>query len=444
MSSTDSPSVPARHALWCIIALVLMGCGARLTQWESVERLYFDESYYTTYATFHSKHSLAAFPGFCDAFIKMQETEKFGMPPPTRLLYPFLGAIVHNVFGISIPRSLILLSALASCAMLVIGGIWARRMFGGRLAVGITLLMAVSLNQLHLSQRLMIDPIIGVFCMAALWSLWELGNGSGRKCIFACIYAASLFALVFVKESSFVVFVGIAASVVIGRRCKTLPVLPPYILIVTVASGALAFSILCLLVGGFGKFFQLYRTLVERSLATPYVHIFGDGPWFRYIVDSMLAQPLPTVLALAALFWLPFKDAKARYLTLFVLVTFALMASIKYGVFYRYAIIWDFPIAVLATLQLAQLSERLSQARAHFIYALALVLIGALQMQSFWRIGVEAKGYALTSYDMVTALRFYVPPLHSIQSRADELTPHSRRERGNSTDQTPIDKVMFR
>ena len=123
----------------------------------------------------------------------------------------------------------------------------------------------------------------------------------------------------------------------------------------------------------------------------------------------MLAQPVPTVLALAALFWLPFKDAKARYFTLFVLVTFALMANIKYGQFYRYAIIWDFPVAVLAALQLAQLSERLSRARAHFIYAVALVLIGALQIQSFWLIGVEAKGYALTSYDMFTALRFYVP-----------------------------------
>lgn len=409
MSRTDAPSASARRALWCIIALVLIGCYARLTQWESVEKLYFDENYYVAYATFHSEHSLAAFPSFCDAFMKMQEKEKVGIPPPTRLFYPFLGAIVHNVFGTSIPRSLMLLSALASCAMLVIGGIWAHRMFAGRLAVGITLLMAVSLNQLHLSQRLMIDPIIGAFCMVALWSLWELGAGSERKWLFGAIYAASLFALVFVKESSFVVFTGIAVSVVIGRRCKTLPELPPYMLIVTVAAGALAFSILCLLVGGFGKFFQLYGTLVQLSLATPYVHIFGDGPWFRYVVDSMLAQPLPTVLALAALVWLPFKDAKARYLTLFVFVTFALMANIKYGQFYRYAIIWDFPIAVLAALQLAQFSERLSHGKAHFIYAVALVLIGALQMQSFWRIGLEAKGYALTSYDMFTALRFYVP-----------------------------------
>ncbi len=409
MSRTSALSAPARNAVWCIIALVLIGCYARLAQWEFVEKLYFDESYYVSYATFHSEHSLAAFPSFCDVFMKMQETEKVGIPPPTRLLYPYLGAIVHNVFGTSIPRSLMLLSAFASCAMLVIGGIWAHRMFAGRLAVGITLLMAASLNQLHLSQRLMIDPIIGAFCMVALWSLWELGNGSERKYLFGGIYAASLFALVFVKESSFVVFIGITASVVIGRRCKTLPVLPPNMLIVTVAAGALAFSILCLLVGGFGKFFQLYSTLVQLSLATPYVHIFGDGPWFRYIVDSLLAQPLPTVLALAALFWLPFSDAKVRYLALFVIVTFALMANIKYGQFYRYAIIWDFPIAVLAALQLAQLSERISQTRAQLIYAAALVLIGALQMQSFWRIGVEAQGYALTSYDMFTALRLYVP-----------------------------------
>ena len=255
----------------------------QLTQWEPIERLYFDESYYVNYAAFHSEHSLTAFPSFCDAFMRTQETEKVGIPPPTRLLYPFAGAVVHNIFGTSIPRSLTLLSALASCAMLVVGGIWAHRMFPGRLAVGITLLMAVSLNQLQLSQRLMIDPIIGVFCMTALWSLWELGNGSARKWLFGGIYAASLFALVFVKESSFVVFIGIAVSVVIGRRCKTLPALPSNMLVVTVASASLAFTILCLLVGGFGKFFQLYSTLVQLSLATASVsHLWGRGPWLRY------------------------------------------------------------------------------------------------------------------------------------------------------------------
>jgi hypothetical protein len=409
LSGTDSPFVRTRSALPYIIAIILVGCCARLTQWEPIDKLYFDEGYYVRYARFHSEQSLAAFPRFCDAFMKMQEAEKVGIPPPTRLLYPFIGAAVHNVLGTSIPRSLVLVSALASCAMLVVGGIWAHRMFAGPLAVGITSLMAVSLNQLHLSQRLMIDPIIGVLCMTALWSLWELGNGSRCKWLFGSIYVASLFALVFVKESSFMVFIGIAASVVFGRHCKTLSHLPPYILLLTVSTGALAFSLLCLLAGGFEKFFQLYSKLVELSLATRYVHVFGDGPWFRYVVDSMLAQPVPTVLALAALFWLPFRDPKARYLVLFVIVTFALMANIKYGQFYRYAIIWDFPLAVLAVHQLAQFSKRLSQTKAHVIYAIGLVLIAGLQVQSFWRIGVEAEGYALTSYDMFTALRFYVP-----------------------------------
>ena len=409
MNHSDGPAAPSRYSLWLTIVLVVIGCGARLTQWETIEGLYFDETYYVRYATFHAEQSLAAFPNFCDSFMELQEKEKVGIPPPTRLLYPLLAAAVHSVFQTSIPRSLTMVSALASCAILIIGATWAHRMFAGRLAVGITLMMAVSLNQLHLSQRLMIDPMIGIFCITALWSLWELGNGSARRWLFTGIYAASIFALVFVKENSFVVCVGIATMVAAGRRFKTLPALPSGILVVTVAAGALAFASLCLLMGGFEKFFHLYSTLVQRSLATPYVHMFGDGPWFRYIVDSVMAQPLPTMLALGAVFWLPFSDTKARYLALFVAVTFAMMANIKYGVYYRYAIIWDFPIAVFAAHQLAQLSERLYKPRAHLVYAVALLLVAALQVQSFWRIGIEGKGYALTSYDMFTALRFYVP-----------------------------------
>lgn len=422
MNSIDVGAASTRWSSRCLVAVVLIGCFVRLTQWESVENLYFDEVYYVSYAKFHSDQPLTAFSSFCDAFIKMQATQTSGIPPPTRFLYPFLGATAHNLFGISIPRSLILVSGFGSCGMLLIGAYWAQRMFPGARAVGITLLMAVSLNQLHLSQRLMIDPVIGVFCLAALWSLWELGNGSKRKWLFRIIYVVSLFALVFVKESAFVVFIGIILSVAIGRRCKTLPALPPNTLVITVASASLAFAILCLLSGGFGKFLELYRTLVERSLATPYVHVFGDGPWFRYIVDSILAQPLPTVLALAALFWLPFTNSNARYLVLFVIGTFAVMANIKYGLFYRYAIIWDFPIAVLATHQLAQFSERISHARAPFIFATALAVVGALQLQSFMRIGIEAKGYALTSYDMFTALRLYVPNPSSNQSSTPQIS----------------------
>ena len=395
--------------LWLIALIVIGGVITRFIPWETVTRYYFDEAYYLKNTEFHAKHPLTAFPSYCAAFIKHQEAEKVGIPPPTRLLYPLSAALLHNATGMSRAWSLTMISATASALMLVVTSIWAVRMFPVGVAAGITALVAVSFNQLHLSQRIMIDPLIGMFCLIATWSLWELGNRRGNKRLFLTLYICAMAAVVMVKENSFFVYLGVGALLVLGKPAKILPNLPPNMLLITVATGASAFTTLVLLSGGFEQFFRMYLLLVNRSLATPYAIIFGDGPWYRYIVDSLLAQPLPTILALAALFWAPIEDVRIRYLCIFMAVTYAIMSQVKYGMYYRYAIIWDLPIAALAVFQIRKTTSWLIPRRTALTQALVIVVICYSQFATFWQVGVISKAYALTTHELITALKLYNP-----------------------------------
>ncbi len=413
MTTETTPSATTarthRLLLWLVLIITLVGVVTRFIAWEKVEYYFFDEAYYLKFAEFHASKPLIAFAGFVEDFTKHQEDASVGIPPPTRLVYPYAGALLHNASGMSMGHSLTAISAAATSLMLILAAIWSWRMFSPGISASVSALMAVSLNQLHLSQRIMIDPVFGVITLAALWSLWELGNNSRHRRWFGLLYVFAMGALVLVKENAFFVFVAMGLLLVSRKYTKVLPELPPNMLLVTVGTGAISFCALVFLSGGFEQFFKLYRLLVERSLVTPYASIFCDGPWYRYLVDSLLAQPLPTILAIAAIFWLPFENARVRYLCIFAFITFAIMSQVKGGMCYRFAIIWDFPLAVLAAFQIQKISRRLKPCRAVLVQTALVAVICASQIQNFWKIGVAGKRYALTTYDLVTALKMYNP-----------------------------------
>lgn len=411
-TETTPPAATARNhrlMLWLVLIITLVGVATRFIVWEKVEYYYFDEAYYLKFAKFHASNSLTAFAEFVGDFTKHQDAASVGIPPPTRLVYPYAGALLHNATGMSMGHSLTTISAAATSLMLILAAIWSWRMFSPGISACVSALMAVSLNQLHLSQRVMIDPVFGAISLAALWSLWEMGNGTRQRRWFGLLYVLAMGALVMVKENAFFVFVAMALLLVSRKYTKVLPTLPPHMLLVTIGTGAISFCALVFLSGGFEAFFRLYRLLVERSLVTPYASIYCDGPWYRYIVDSMLAQPLPTILAIAAIFWLPFENARVRFLCIFTFVTFAIMSQVKGGMCYRFAIIWDFPIAVLASFQIQKIAGRLKPCRAVLAQTVLVAVICAAQIQNFWKIGVAGKRYALTTYDLVTALKMYSP-----------------------------------
>jgi hypothetical protein len=404
------PSGESRRLLLLIVigAALLLGTFLRFSELEGAFRLGFDESYYVRYAMWHSQNSLADFSSLCSEFYKEQTASPLGLPSPLRMLFPYLGMLVHKATGMTLRDSLITASAMASALMLWISTLAAYRMFNGGIAALASILLAVSINQLHQSQRIMVDCILGSLAMIALWALWEIGNGN-RRPVFWILYVLSLFLAVFVKEGAFYVYAGFGVVIVAGTWLKAFKHPPRGALVATFGAGAAAFTVLCLLSGGFERFFDIYSAVVAKSVQTPYVIATGDGPWYRYWVDSLMAQPLVTILAIGGMMHLPFSDSRVRYLVLFVIGTFAIMCQIKYAQYFRYAVIWDLSLRILASLQLFHLCKRIPRVKTELAAAVAVVAIALHEFGVYWQICVVGRSYALESIEILQNLNMYRP-----------------------------------
>jgi hypothetical protein len=408
-TAANHTSDPHRRLLLIMIGIALLaGTFLRFSELEGVFRLGFDERYYVRYAMWHSENSLSDFHKLCGAFYKEQVASEVGLPSPSRLLFPYAGMLVQKATGMHFKQSMIAASAIAATLILWISTLATLRMFNAGIAAMVSTLLAVSINQLHQSQRIMVDCVLGSLAMLALWALWEIGRGN-RRLIFWVLYAGSMFLAVFVKEGAFYVYVGFGVVILLGSWLKAFERTPHGALAVTFGAGAAAFTTLCLLSGGFEKFFDIYYAVVAKSVVTPYVIATGDGPWYRYIVDSLMAQPLVTILALGGLMHLPFKDPRVRYLTLFMLGTFAIMCQIKYAQYFRYAVIWDLTLRVLAAFQLIQLCLRVNQSKVASVAAVAVAGIALHEFGVYWQICVVEPSYALESIEILRNLGMYRP-----------------------------------
>jgi hypothetical protein len=95
-----------------------------------------------------------------------------------------------------------------------------------------------------------------------------------------------------------------------------------------------------------------------KAQGLKYAIATGDGPWYRYLVDLLLASPLILLLAVSAVFQLQKKDHALLYLTAFIACSYLFMCNVKYGMNLRYANMWDMPLRLLAFTQLALLAAR--------------------------------------------------------------------------------------
>jgi hypothetical protein len=398
-----------RILLYCIFSLILLlGCALRIARVEKIPNLGFDETYYIKYTNWHATHNLDEMADYCKLFYNVQLESSVGLPSPFRVLYPYLGMLVHKCSGFTYAFSLVVVSAMCSILVFLLSSIMCLRMFGTAWACAIAALIAVSFNQLHQSQRILIDSVMCLFCVIALWSVWEMGNGKPRfRICFLIAYILSMFCMVFIKENAFFIYVGIASLIMLGYRLRVIKQPIPYLLPITVATGACALTALCMLAGGFERFFDIYIAVVEKSLVTPYVIVNGDGPWYRYIVDSMLAQPIITILAIAGIMHLPFSNHSIRFLSVFMLVTFALMCQVKYGQFFRYSIIWDLPLRALAAFQLWNWIVKFNFKYTKSITVACLALICIHEYLCYWQVCVKNQAYALETSELINNLKLF-------------------------------------
>ena len=362
----------------------------------------FDEGLYQQYLSAVIKGGISSYPELVDDYIAAQTKLSGAILPPVRFLYIFCAYLWHAAFGGDAINALRSVSALFSIFTLLLAAIFAWRLGGIAMCMGVAALMATAPTQLHMSQHALID---GFFAFWALLSLWLLSENlrASHDWRWLLAYALSLALLVLTKENSFFVWVAIV-MLIIANRWLRFGTVNRELLLATIGGPLLGVVVLVFLAGGLGNLIETYRLLVTKASQTPYSIATGDGPWYRYLVDLMLVSPVVLILSFGTLFRLSRTRKPELFLWIFVGASYLVMCNVRYGMNLRYANMWDMPFRFLACSQIVALATVARRYRDLAITA-AVAAVAALELRQYIILAVRYPLYELITHDLLQALR---------------------------------------
>jgi hypothetical protein len=424
-TATTRTAVPTWVAL---VVILLFGFTLRIIPWHGYPSIGFDENLYKLYVEKLDAQGLGAYPRITQEYVTSQRATEKAFLPPTRFLYIFFSATwraafygdapyqrVHEIADVktnATVKSLRAISALFTCMTLLVAAAFSRRLAGDRAMLGVTALMACAPTQLHMSQHGLIDGFFAFWALTSLWLLWEnLQSPNNPRWLLA--YGATLACMVLTKENAAFVTFALCCVIAIAFFAKWGTV-TRNLIVTTVVGPAAGLAVLITLAGGPQVFVETYHLLVVKAEGLSYAIATGDGPWYRYLVDLLLASPLILLLAVGTVLQLRRKDVTLLYVTAFIACSYVFMCNVRYGMNLRYANMWDMPLRLLAFTQLTLLAARFPDRWKSTALGLSVVALCAFDLHQYQVLFVNFdKDYEMITANLLYALKiFKVMPTH--------------------------------
>lgn len=385
-----------------LLLIVAAGAFVRLYPSAAFKTQGFDEVIYSAYVKTLEGRSILDYGRLSDVYIQLQSKKEEAILPPTRFLYVYTSHVWHSIIGGEPHRALIQVSAFFTILSLFVTAGFSLRLGGPQISLATTALMSMTMNQIHQAQHAMIDGFFTFWSLIALWSLWENLQQPGRRW-WLVAYGASLAAMVMTKENSFFVVVAICGMLVANYWLRFGTATKP-LLFTTVLGPLAGFVALVFLAEGLEMFIKMYQLLVEKSKVLSYAVLNGDGPWYRYFFDLMVISPLVMLLAIGRAFQVNRQDKALLFLLVFLGLTFAIMANVKYGMNIRYTTIWDMPLRYLAVSQVALFASRAGK-HGTLVMTLATIALAAFELYQYFVFCVKFPAYTLIDSEVLRAVR---------------------------------------
>ena len=398
--NTTTQRHPSRPILIGFFLVAALGIFLRIYPSAGFTGLGYDEGLYRGYVTDLINHGVTSYPDFAEHYVETQQKLPAVILPPTRFLYIFSAYLWHQVTGADALLSLNRISCLFSILLLFAATGFTWRLAGPAWALGVFALMACAPTQIHMAQHALIDGFFAFWATLCLWLLWE-NLARPNDPLRLSLLGVSLALMVLTKENALFAYVGLLALLAANRWLR-FGTITRTLLLVTVAGPLLGLVILIFLCGSAETFIMTYRLVVSKASVLPYAIATGDGPWYRYLVDLLLASPLIFLLAWAAIFRLKFTDKAALYLLGFVVATYLLMCNIRYGMNLRYTNMWDLPLRYLALGCIADVTR--DWRRRDIIIVVAVLILCAIDLRQYYIFFVQHGLYELVTAGLLRAL----------------------------------------
>ncbi|HVF71557.1 MAG TPA: phospholipid carrier-dependent glycosyltransferase [Chthoniobacterales bacterium] len=404
MTSDPDSTAPrrlSRLVLLGFVVVAILGTFLRIYPSAGFTGLGYDEGLYRGYVTDLINHGVTSYPDFAEHYVETQQKLAAVILPPTRFLYIFSAYLWHQVTGADALLSLHRVSCLFSILLLFLSAAFAWRLAGPIWALGVFALMSCAPTQIHMAQHALIDGFFAFWATLCLFLLWEnLRRPNDPLCL--SLFGLSLAMMVLTKENAFFAYIGLVALAGANRWLR-FGTVTRTLLLVMVAGPLLGVVTLIFLCGGAETFISTYRLVVSKASVLPYAIATGDGPWYRYLVDLLLASPLIFLLAWGAIFRLKFADKASLYLLGFVVTTYVIMCNIRYGMNLRYTNMWDLPLRYLAIGCLAEVTRDFR--RREVLMVLAILMLCAIDLRQYYIFFVQHDLYELVTAGLLRALQ---------------------------------------
>jgi 4-amino-4-deoxy-L-arabinose transferase-like glycosyltransferase len=405
MTATENSTGPlrlSRPILLGFLLVAILGVFLRVYPSAKYTKLGFDEGVYGEYVVELIKHGITSYPDLAEAYVQNQQELATVVLPPTRFLYIFSGYLWHEVTGANDMVSLRAVSCLFSILLLFAAGGFAWRLAGPAWALGVFALMSCAPTQIHMAQHGLIDGFFAFWATLCLWLLWEnlkRPNDPLRLSLFAVCLAL----MVLTKENAFFAYIGVLALLAINKWLR-FGTVTRTLLLVIVAGPLAGTALLVLLCGGARTCLHIYQLVVSKASVSPYSILTGDGPWYRYLVDLLLASPLTFLLAWGGIIRLkPANNREAVYLISFITATYVLMCNVRYGMNLRYTNMWDMPMRYLALSCITDVTR--SFRRREMLIVGGVILLCAIDLRQYYIFFVQNDLYELVTRALLRALQ---------------------------------------
>ena len=404
-ASGPAPEFSSRERTIALLGFaVVIGIGLllRIVPSAGFTALGYDEALYRGYVDDLIRVGPSYYPELTERYLEVQQRMPAAILPPTRFVYIYAGYLWTQVTGTDALTALHNVSCLFSILTMLLAAVFATRLGGWKIGLGVLALMSCAPTQIHMAQHALIDGVFAFWATLSLWLLWENLRRPNHPGWLAA-YTLSLTLLVLTKENAMFAYVGLVALIVANRWLQ-IGTVTRALLGFTLIGPLLGVVTLVFLCGSAETFYLTYRLLVSKASVLPYAIATGDGPWYRYLLDLLLVSPLVFLLAWGAIFKLRFADKASLYLVLFVAATYVVMCNVRYGMNLRYTNMWDMPLRYLALLTITDLAGSFAQRKALIIVA-AVALLCVFDLRQYYIFFVQNDLYELVTGGLLRAVK---------------------------------------
>ncbi|MFH1457880.1 MAG: glycosyltransferase family 39 protein [Candidatus Omnitrophota bacterium] len=359
-----------------------------------------DEGCYLKYATFIGDHGIRGFKKLFELYT--QDQSNF-FPNPLRVGFILLSVFWLKAFGYSF-LGLAYLSLFSFLAFLCVSYYFSSKYFDKDTGLFYVVLLAFSPLALGFARRAMLESTLQLFVALSFWLFWSLiqERSSLKSVVFILVFSLAILMkeTVVLLSPIFVIFL-LLNKLLFKKEVRLMDFLTvsvfPFLIV----------GLIYISVGGLTNTLQTIRIILHSPKTNPYPIAFGQGPWFRYIVDYMLFSPWVLLCSVGFIFSYFVSDRRQDLQAYFLVM--AIMSLVLFNFFtknIRYVMVLDIPMRLFTVLMLKEIVFKRVSRHATAVLALLVLGIALSDYLNFYDLFLKQGIYDPVSYVLLKSKRF--------------------------------------